>query len=96
MEDHRWSVLVDCGDDRGGVAEIDRDHLDAVSGGCEVRIRAGTTLAFYANNLDATSNEILSKVRTVLAADPCNECLTVGHPAIVPSEALFNDASALT
>ena len=95
MENHRRAVLLDGSHNGAGIAEIDGDHLDAVSRGYEVGVRACSTLTFHTKNLDTTTDEILSEVRPVLAADPRNECLTVGHPAIVPSEAPFDDASAL-
>ena len=96
MEDHCRAVLLDCGHNGGGIAEIDGDHLNGFSCGFEIRVGARIALALSTKNLDAATNEILSEVRTVLAADPCNECFTVGHPAIVPSEAPFNDAGAWT
>ena len=96
MEDHRRAVLFHRCHDGGGIAEIDCDHLNAVARGRKVGICTCGPLALCAKNLYAANDEILSEVRPILAADPRNECLTVGHPAIVPSEAPFDDASAVT
>ena len=81
---------------RGGITQINRDHFDLICEPTKIRILSDRTLSLRTKNLDAATNEILSKIRTVLPTDPCDECLTVGHPAIVPSEAPFNDAGAVT
>ena len=73
MEDHRRAVLLDCSHNGGGIAEIDGDHFDAFSRGYEVGIRARRALAFGSKHLNTTTNEILSEVRPVLAADACDE-----------------------
>ena len=96
VKHHRRSNLLNRVHYRSRITQVNRNHFDVIGDLTEVRIFTDHALALCPKNLDASSNEILSEVRTVLAADPCNECLTVGHPAIVPSEAPFDDASAVT
>ena len=85
MEDQRRAVLLDCGHNGGGIAEIDGDHLDAVSRGYEVGIRARCAFALCAKHLDAATNEILSEVRPILAADTCYQRSFGSHCIILLS-----------
>ena len=85
MEDHGGAVLFDNADDGSGVTEICAHEADLIGDSSEVGVAAAARRPLNTQHLNPASDEILSEVRPILAADTGNEGSPASHPAIVPS-----------